>query len=147
MARYLVVAHQTVTNPALLEKVRAVREEHPDATFVLLVPATPVRHLLFWRGEGDDQAAAGKLAHHAQTHFAKKGTPLSEVRVGAADPVEAIANEVTANPGYTGFIISTLPEETSRWQRMNLPAAVKAKYNLPTYHVVAPPEFTLADLP
>lgn len=146
MARYLVVAHQTVTNPALLQQVRAVHERHPDATFVLLVPATPARHLLFGRGERDDQAAADKLAHHAQARFAKKGMPLDEARVGAADPIEAIDNEVTAHPGYTGFIISTLPEETSRWQRMKLPAAVRAKYNLPTHHVEASPEFTLTDL-
>ncbi len=148
MTRYLVVAHETVTNPALLEQVRAVRDQHAEAEFVLLVPATPVRHLLFRRGdEHDAEAAARKLADRARTLFARKGVPLSDVRVGAPDPVEAIDGEVTANPGYAGFIISTLPEEKSRWLRMDLPGTVRSKYDLPVHHVVAAQDFTLGDLP
>jgi hypothetical protein len=148
MTRYLVVAHETVTNPALLEQVRAVRGQDAEAEFVLLVPATPVRHLLFRRGdEHDAEAAARKLADRARTLFARKGVPLSDVRVGAPDPVEAIDGEVTANPGYAGFIISTLPEEKSRWLRMDLPGTVRSKYDLPVHHVVAAQDFTLGDLP
>ena len=148
MSRYLVVAHETVTNPELLEQVRAVRDQHAEAEFVLLVPATPVRHLLFRRGdEHDAEAAARKLADRARTLFARKGVPLSDVRVGASDPVEAIDGEVTANPGYAGFIISTLPEEKSRWLRMDLPHTVRSKYGLPVHHVVAAQDFTLGDLP
>ena len=148
MTRYLVVAHETVTNPELLDQVRAVREQDAEAEFVLLVPATPVRHLLFRRGdEHDAEAAARKLADRARTLFAKKGVPLSDVRVGAPDPVEAIDGEVAVNPGYAGFIISTLPEEKSRWLRMDLPRVVGSKYGLPVYHVVAAQDFTLGDLP
>jgi hypothetical protein len=148
MTRYLVVAHETVTNPELREQVRAVREQDAEAEFVLLVPATPVRHLLFRRGdEHDAETAARKLADRARTLFAKKGVPLSDVRVGAPDPVEAIDGEVTANPGYAGFIISTLPEEKSRWLRMDLPRTIRSKYDLPVHHVVAAQDFTLGDLP
>ena len=148
MTRYLVVAHETVTNPELLKQVRAVREREGEAEFVLLVPATPVRHLLFRRGdEHDADVAARKLADRARTLFAKRGVPLSDVRVGAPDPIEAIDGEVELNPGYAGFIISTLPKEKSRWLRMDLPRAVGAKYGLPVYHVVAAPEYTLGDLP
>jgi hypothetical protein len=148
MTRYLVVAHETVTNPELLNQVRAVREQDGSAEFVLLVPATPVRHLLFRRGdEHDAEVAARKLADRARTMFAKRGVPLSDVRVGAPDPVEAIDGEMAANPGYAGFIISTLPEEKSRWMRMDLPRTVRSKYGLPVHHVVAADEYTLADLP
>ena len=148
MTRYLVVAHETVTNPELLKQVRAVREQDAAAEFVLLVPATPVRHLLFRRGdEHDAEVAARKLADRARTLFTKKGVPLSDVRVGAPDPVEAIDGEVAVNPGYAGFIISTLPEEKSRWLRMDLPHSVRSKYGLPVYHVVAAQDFTLGDLP
>ena len=148
MTRYLVVAHETVTNPELLKQVRAVREQDAAAEFVLLVPATPVRHLLFRRGdERDAEVAARKLADRARTLFAKKGVPLSDVRVGAPDPVAAIDGEVEANPGYAGFIISTLPEEKSRWLRMDLPHMVRSKYGLPVHHVVAAQDFTLGDLP
>jgi hypothetical protein len=148
MARYLVVAHQTATNPELLKQLRSIKEQDAEAEFVLVVPATPVRHLLLLRGdEHDARAAARKLAHRAETLFAKRGLPLSGVDVGAPDPAEAIDAEVTAHPGYAGIVISTLPAEKSRWLRMNLPATVRAKYGLPVYHVAAPHDFTLGDLP
>ena len=148
MARYLVVAHETVTNPRLLEQVQAVRKDDQQAEFVLLVPATPVRHLLFRRGDGEDaKAAARKLADRARTMFSKHGIQLSDARVGAAEPADAIDDELTANPGYAGFVISTLPKETSRWLRMDLPRTVGAKYGLPVYHVMAEPDWNVGDLP
>jgi hypothetical protein len=148
MARYLVVAHQTVTSPELVKQVRVLREQDKDAEFVLLVPATPVRHLLLRRGdEHDAEATARKRAERGRALFAKKGLPLLDAKVGAPDPATAIDREVEAEPGYTGFVISTLPAEKSRWLRMDLPRTVRAKYGLPVHHVVAPPEFSLADLP
>ena len=148
MARYLIVAHQTVTNPQLLKKVRELRKQEGEAEFVLLVPATPVRHLLFRHGdEHDAQVTARKLAERARTVFAKKGLPLADARVGAADPAEAVGEELRANPEYTGFIISTLPEEKSRWLRMDLPRKIGRAHKLPVHHVVAAPDFSLADLP
>ena len=148
MARYLVVAHQTVTSSELLKQVRVLREQEKDAEFVLLVPATPVRHLLFRRGdEHDAEATARKRVERGRALFAKKGLPLHDAKVGAPDPAMAIAREVKADPGYTGFVISTLPAEKSRWLRLDLPRTVRAKYGLPVHHVVAAPEFSLADLP
>ena len=148
MAPYLVVAHQTVTSPELLKAVRGVREQDAEAEFVLLVPATPVRHLLFRKGdEHDAEATARKRGERARAVFTKKGVPLSEVRVGAADPGDAIDQEVAAHPGYAGFIISTLPKENSRWLRMDLPRTVRVKHRLPVHHVVAAREFGLSDVP
>ena len=147
MARYLVVAHQTVTSSELLKQVRVLREQEQDAEFVLLVPATPVRHLLRPGDEHDAEAAARKRAERGRALFAKRGLPLDDAKVGAPDPAVAIEREVEANPGYTGFVISTLPAEKSRWLRLDLPRTVRAKYGLPVHHVVAAPEFSLADLP
>ena len=148
MARYLLVAHQTVTSPELLKQVRVLREQEKDAEFVLLVPATPVRHLLFRRGdEHDAEATARMRADRGRALFAKKGLPLHDAKVGASDPAVAIDDEVKADSGYSGFVISTLPAEKSRWLRMDLPRTVRAKYGLPVHHVVAAPEFSLADLP
>jgi hypothetical protein len=148
MARYLVVAHETVTSPELLKLVRSVSAQEEGAEFVLLVPATPVRHLFVRRGdEHDAEATARKRVAKAQVVFGRKGLHLADAKVGAADPAEAIDREVSGNPGYTGFIISTLPAEKSRWLRMDLPRAVRARYGLPVHHVVAAPEFSLADLP
>lgn len=148
MARYLVIAHQTVLSRPLLRKIREVREQERDAEFVLLVPATPVRHLLFRRGdEHDAETTARRIAGRALTVYGNKGLPLYDARVGGPDPVQAIDDEVRANPGYAGFIISTLPREKSRWIGMDLPRKVAAAHGLPVHHVVAERDFSLADLP
>lgn len=138
MARYLVVAHETVTNPVLAERLKEIQAQDPAAEFTLLVPATPVRHLVVLHGdEQDAQAVAHKLTGRAHKVFAKHGINLVDARVGSATPLDAIGDEVTAHPGYAGFVISTLPEENSRWLRMGLPTAVEKKYELPVHHVNA----------
>jgi len=148
MARYLVVAHETVTSPLLLDAVRGVRKQDAKAEFVLLVPATPVRHLLFGKGdEHDAEATARKRGERARALFTKRGVPLSDVHIGTADPAEAIDQEVATHPGYAGVIISTLPAEKSRWLLMDLPRTVRAKHRLPVHHVVAAKEFGLSDVP
>ena len=84
MARYLVVAHQTVTSPELLKVVRGLRDQDAEAEFVLLVPATPVRHLLFRKGdEHDAEVTARKRGERATAVFTKRGVPLSDVREGS----------------------------------------------------------------
>ncbi|MDT0353156.1 hypothetical protein [Pseudonocardia charpentierae] len=72
MARYLVVAHETVTSPELLKAVRGVRDQDAEAEFVLLVPATPVRHLLFRKGdEHDAEVTARKRGERATAVFTR----------------------------------------------------------------------------
>jgi hypothetical protein len=141
MGRYLVVAHETVNNPVLLKELRQITASDQQAEFVLLVPATRVRHLLFRRGTNEDAgAAATELAEKARKLFENK-VNLVDARVGAESPVTAIDDEVQAHPGYTGFVISTLPEETSRWLKMDVPEVVRARYGLPVRHVQAPPDW------
>ena len=54
MARFLIVAHETVTNPQLLKQVRTVTDQDPEAEFVLLVPATALAHPAGRRARGKD---------------------------------------------------------------------------------------------
>jgi hypothetical protein len=147
MAKYLVVAHETVTNPELLDRLRAIQKDDQQAEFVLLVPSTPVRHLLRRGDEHDAEVVAGKRADTARSTFARKGVHLAGTRVGAASPLDAVDNELRDNPGYAGVVISTLPKETSRWLRMDLPRHVESRHRLPVYPVEAPPEWSLGDLP
>jgi hypothetical protein len=148
MSRYLIVAHETVTNPELLEQVKAVSKQDPNAEFVLLVPSTPVRHLVFRRGTEDEaHTVAQKLADKAKTMFTKRGVNLVAARTGPASPMEAIDQEVATNPDYAGFVISTLPKETSRWLQMHLPETVERKYGKPVYHVAASYDWTAGDIP
>jgi len=141
MGRYLVVAHETVGNPLLLRQLTQIAAQDDQAEFTLLVPATRVRHLLFRRGTEQDAAViAGELADKARTMM-KDSINLVDTRVGPESPLEAIDNEVQAHPGYAGFVISTLPQETSRWLQMDLPGIVESKYGLPVRLVHAPPEW------
>ena len=128
MARYLVVAHETVTNPELLNQLRAIQKDDQQAEFVLLVPATPVRHLLRRGDEHDAEVVAGKRADRARSMFARKGVHLAGTRVGAASPADAVDDELRDNPGYAGVVISTLPKEKSRWLRMDLPRTVESRH-------------------
>jgi hypothetical protein len=148
MARYLVVAHQTATSPELLARVDELRAQDPQAEFVLLVPATPVRHLLRRRSdEHDADTAAHRLVERARARFARRGTPLADARVGASSPVDAVDEEIRGHPGYAGVVVSTLPKEKSRWLRLDLPRVIAAQHGLPVHHVVAEREWSLADLP
>jgi hypothetical protein len=148
MARYLVVAHETVTNPALLDQLKAVTKEDPEAEYTLLVPATPVRHLVFRRHrENEAESVARKLADKAQSMFTRKGVNVVAARIGPESPMDAVDAEVDAHPGYAGFIISTLPAETSRWLRLDLPRQVEQKYRLPVFHVHPADDWSPGDLP
>jgi hypothetical protein len=139
MNRYLVVAHETATSPKLLGTVKALAADDRDAQFVLLVPATPVQHLIFRRtSEADAKEVAEKRVQEARSAFLSKGLVLLEARVGPPDPLDGIADEVEKYPDYAGFVISTLPAERSRWLKMHLPAKVRERYGLPVYEVEMP---------
>ena len=141
MPRYLVLAHQTAANPQLVERVVALRQEAPTAEFVLVVPATPVK-LLLRRREGADGRVASQRVAQAQAAFAAAGVPLADARVGDADPRQAVAAEVAGGSQYDAVVVSTLPQEQSRWLRSDLPAQIQAQHALPVIHVQA----TVADL-
>lgn len=148
MSRYLVVAHETVTNRELLDQLRTIQKDDAQAEFVLLVPATPVRHLLRRGHDHDAEVVAGKVAERARALFAREGIPLAGTRIGAASPVDAVNDELgEEDSGYAGVVISTLPREKSRWLRLDLPRVVESTHRLPVYHVQAPAEWSVGDLP
>ena len=56
--------------------------------------------------------------------------------IGDADPVQAVAE--TWQPGrFDEVIVSTLPGQTSRWLRWDVPYRIGALTDLPVTHVVA----------
>jgi hypothetical protein len=140
MARYLVVAHESVSNPKLVEKLKEIAKQDDTAEFVLLVPASPVRHLLLWK---TDTATEQEAAEHRQAEgreaFTQAGINLVATRIGAESPVDAIDQELRENPGYAGLVISTLPKEHSRWMRLGLPQVMEQKHHLPVHHVETTP--------
>ena len=138
MARHLIVAHQTAGSPELVDRVRQLAERDPEAEFVLLVPATPTSHLLTWE-EGEARQLAALRAREAGEALRAAGVEVVAARVGSHSPLEAIGDELRAEPGYAGIVLSTFPPGLSRWLKGDLPNQLRRRYRLPVEHVVAAP--------
>jgi LmbE family N-acetylglucosaminyl deacetylase len=138
MARHLIVAHQTAGSPELVGRVRQLVERDPEAEFVLLVPATPTSHLLTWE-EGEARQLAALRAREASEALRAAGVEVVAARVGSHSPLEAVGDELRAEPGYAGIVLSTFPPGLSRWLKGDLPNQLRRRYRLPVEHVVAAP--------
>lgn len=126
MARYLLVAHQTAERKELLNAAKQLASEDPNVEFTLLVPATPVGDLLTWEeGETKDVARARAMSAKAELH--RHGIELVGVKVGDADPVNAVDDEFLAGGRYDGIVISTLPPGISRWIKMDVVSRLQRK--------------------
>ncbi len=144
MSKYLVVANQTVSNPRLITELRGLCHRDAGAESVLLVPATPVRDLLFRRASDERaEAVARKHAEKGRACFGREWISLMDVRIGSGDAAEAIEAELRGDPDYAGVVISTLPGESSRWLKTGLPQTVESRSHLPVIHVEVQPTWTV----
>jgi hypothetical protein len=135
MSRYLVVTHQTALSPALQRKVSALVAEDPAAEFAVLVPEAPGPPLT-WEGETVD--VARQRAEAARTLLEEKAQArVVRTAVGAAEPLQAITDELRAQPGYDTLVICTLPPGVSRWLKLDLVHRAERKFGLRVIHVVA----------
>ena len=137
MPLYLVVAHQTAASPELLTKLKDVTAQEPDAEFVLLVPATPVGHLLTWT-EGESEEVARSTAWEAGKALRSAGLNVLDIVVGPADPLRAVQEEHgSRGRPYKATILSTLPLGVSRWLKRDLPNRLHNKLGIDVVHVVS----------
>lgn len=137
MSKYLIVAHQTALSPELQSKVSALIAQDAAAEFAVLVPELPGVPLT-WEGETVD--VAGLRAEATKAVLEEKvGARVFRTAVGPSDPLQAIADEVRAHPGYTTLLISTLPPGISRWLHLDLVHRAGRKFGLPVIHLVAEP--------
>ncbi len=137
MTRYLVVAHQTATSVELLEEVTGIAHGDSHPTFTILVPATPVNHLLSWE-EGETKTIAAKRAEMARSLFESRGLKVVRTSVGDSSPMLAIEDDLREHPGdHEAIILSTLPTGTSRWLRLDVHHRAEGKFGMPVIHVVA----------
>src|SRR5215510_9678187 len=135
MSKDLIGAHQTASSPELQHKVSALIAQDPAAEFAVLVPELPGVSLT-WEGETVD--VAGQRAEAAKAVLEETvGARVFRTAVGAADPVQAIAEELRAYSGYDTLVISTLPPGISRWLKLDLVHRAARKFGLPVLHVVA----------
>lgn len=133
MARYLVVANQTLGG----ESLTSILKEHAleGAQFHVVVPATDPAH--------DRSSAPG--ASGLDIARARLDRELERCRVegieatgevAAPDPMQAIREALTGD-NYTGLIISTLPSGVSRWLHLDLPHRAVRTFKLPVEWVEA----------
>jgi hypothetical protein len=135
MTRYLVVAHQTAESTELIEHLTSRADA--EAVFVLLVPATPVAHLLVG-DEGESAEVARRRAESAAAALRERGLRVIDARVGNASPLVAVDDELLRHGHeYDEIIVSTFPPGMSRWLGIDVISRLQAKVDLPVTHVVA----------
>jgi hypothetical protein len=138
MRRYLVVAHQTLGSPELLEAMRD-RLAEGSCTFHLLVPEYHGGPGLTWT-EGQVRAEALRHLEEGRLRFVAEGFAVTG-EVGDANPVDAVA-EVLRREGrnaFDGVIVSTLPHAVSKWLRVDAPSRIERNTGLAVFHVVGHP--------
>jgi GABA permease len=136
MPTYLVVANQTLANPALIDEIRQRLED--DATeFHVVVPATPVVHRLTW-DEGETQAAAQRRLDTIIDRIRALGGQASG-EIGVSDPVDAVHDAIRGR-SVDGVILSTLPQGVSRWLGQDVPGRLRDSLSVPVTVVTAAPE-------
>jgi len=133
---YLVLAHRPATSQELLERLREIAGQCEDAAFTLLVPATPVRRLLTWT-EGESIAEAQRTAMEVQRLFERFGLQITDVVVGDASPVQAIADTIARGGPFDAIVISTRAPGISRWLKLDVCARARERFRVPLIPVVA----------
>src|SRR5918999_1471322 len=132
-ASVLVVANRTATSDELLEAL-VQRVERGDASFFLVVPATP-------RGASwmtDMNAGAEGAQERLQQALERwQGVGLECMgQVGDPDPLAAAADAANAGE-FDEAIVSTLPKHLSKWLHLDLPHKVAHATGLDVQHVSA----------
>ena len=149
MARYLVVANQTLGGEQLMEEVRR-RVAAGPSSFHVIVPNTrsvdvvplpggplPPGSALVAVEEQDRRATqiAESRLHQALSQLRAEGVE-AHGELGDADPLTAIG-EALQDDQFDEIIISTLPSGISRWLGMDLPKRAERRFHVPITTVTA----------
>jgi len=139
MARYMLVANQTVESEELRQAALSIVSDDRAAEFTLVVPATRVVRGLMW-DEVETKAVAQSRLEAGMKLLNAAGCNVLEGRVGDEDPVLAIEDELRRQR-YAGIVISTLPPGVSRWLKLDIISRIQRR--LPperlVVHVVSNP--------
>ena len=132
MARYLIVANQTLSGELLMERVHKLLAEGA-CTVHVVVPATHTRDQAFYT-EGAAHAVAGKRLEAALERFRAAGVE-ADGEVGDASPMLAVRDCFLVDNRYDGVIISTLQPGASRWLKQDLPHRLERTFGIPVTHL------------
>ena len=131
MARYLIVANQTLGGDLLIERVNQLLSQGP-CSFHVVVPATHTKDQAFYT-EGASHAVAEKRLEAALERFRALGAEV-DGEVGDASPMLAV-RDCLMTGAYDGVICSTLPPGVSRWLRQDLPHRLERTFGVPVMHL------------
>jgi hypothetical protein len=143
MSRYLVIAHQTATSPALLERLLEIADADEGAEFTLIVPMTQVSNLLTWT-EGESHANAERAAETARQMMEAQLLNVAEARVGDESPLQAAEDAMATDGPFEAIIVSTLPPGMSRWLKLDVHNRLRQRYDIPVISVVTARETAAA---
>ncbi len=136
MRRYLVVAHQTLGSPELLDALRDLMAESA-CLFHLVVPQYHGGGLTW--DEGEVAAVAEQRLEEARLRFTQEGLAVTG-EVGDPSPVKAVVSVVDReHVGFDGIVVSTLPHSVSKWLRIDAPNRIERRSGLPVHHVIGQP--------
>lgn len=136
MARYLVIANQTLATEALADKVQECMAAGA-ASFHVVVPASHSKDS-DWITEGADHALAERRLEVTLEKFREMGAE-ADGEVGDASPMLAIRDALLAG-SYDGVILSTLPPGISRWLKFDLPSRIERTLGIKVTHVTSSSE-------
>ena len=152
MAKYLIVANQTIGGDELREEIR--QRISAEASFFVLVPTTAGsvgRTDLY--GDGlrpgvveTELVTQATLDHRAElTDRSRLDQLTSEIRaagghasgdIGPSDVLTAI-DEILGEGPFDEIIVSTLPIGASKWLKMDVPSRVQRRFHVPVTTVTA----------
>jgi hypothetical protein len=132
VARYLIVANQTLAADQLMERVRQLQSEG-ECNFHIVVPATHTRDQAFYT-EGGSHALAERRLEAALERLRALGCE-ADGEVGDSSPFLAVRDCILANGSYDGIILSTLPPGVSRWLKQDLPHRLERTFGIPVTHL------------
>ena len=138
MRRFLVVAHQTLSSPELLEEMTS-RAGDEETTFHLLIPVQHGEPGLTWT-EGHDRGVAVRRLDEALTQLSAAGLTVTG-EVGSDSPVESVVDVLVRDGAgsFEGIIVSTLPRTVSKWLKIDAPSRIQRYTTLPVHHVIGHP--------
>jgi hypothetical protein len=144
MAKYLMVANQTLGGEQLKEEVRRRVAAGPSSFYVLVPNTHPVDISWMVRPTADlsspEEERRAELTAQARLHQALDQLRAEGVEaqgdLGDPDPLTAIG-DVLAEERFDEIIISTLPAGVSRWLGMDLPHRAERKFRLPVTTITA----------
>ena len=143
MARYLIVANQTIGGEQLTAKLDELLAAGP-CTLRFLAPVTDTEGAHQWDYPPIDRVipdahriarvlAEGRLEHEL-ARLRAAGVQADGEVVDAAIPLDRIS-ELLGQESFDGIVVSTLPRRLSRWLVMDLPHRVARLSEVPVTHI------------